>query len=69
MIKERSVASGVALGQRISPARCPEQAKAAKRKGLYSLPRRTHILFGVLYLLLGAFLIATALGFKLSPFK
>ena len=39
----------------------------AKRKGLYGLPNRTHILFGVLYLLLGAFLIAGALGY--SPMR
>ena len=35
-----------------------------KRKGLYGLPKRTHILFGVLYWLLGAFLIAAGLGYS-----
>lgn len=40
----------------------------AQRKGLYGLPRRTHILFGILYLLLGAFLIASAFGFRLFRF-
>jgi hypothetical protein len=37
----------------------------ARRKGLYGLPRRTHLLFGVLYLLLGAFLVTTGLGYNL----
>lgn len=36
-----------------------------KRKGLYGLPPRTHVLFGILYLLLGAFLIAGALGYSI----
>jgi hypothetical protein len=36
----------------------------AKRKGLYGLPRRTHAIFGALYLLLGAFLVATGLGYN-----
>lgn len=38
----------------------------AQRKGLYGRPRRTHVLFGVVYLLLGAFLIASAFGY--NPF-
>ena len=38
-----------------------------KRKGLYGLPKRTHILFGVVYLLLGAFLIAGLFGW--SPLR
>lgn len=37
------------------------------RKGLYGLPRRTHALFGVLYLLLAGFLIASAFGY--NPFR
>lgn len=45
-----------------------DQAKAEKGRGLYSLPRRTHILFGVLYLLLGLFLVAAGLGWIRSPF-
>ncbi len=41
-----------------------EDEKARAKKGLYSLPRRTHFLFGILYLLLGAFVIATGLGYR-----
>ncbi len=44
-----------------------EDEKARAQKGLYSLPRRTHVLFGILYLLLGVFLIAGAFGFR--PFS
>jgi hypothetical protein len=32
------------------------------RKGLYARAPRTHVLFGVLYVILGGFLIATGLG-------
>lgn len=46
-----------------------EDERARRRKGLYALPRRTHALFGVLYLLLGAILIAGALGYSLNPFQ
>jgi len=43
-------------------------AEALKqRKGLYGLPKRTHLLFGILYLLLGVFLVSTALGY--NPFR
>ena len=41
-----------------------EDEKARAGKGLYALPRRTHLLFGILYLLLGAFVIATGLGYR-----
>ena len=41
-----------------------EDEKARAKKGLYALPRRTHFLFGILYLLLGAFVIATGLGYR-----
>jgi uncharacterized membrane protein HdeD (DUF308 family) len=44
-----------------------DDEKARATKGLYSLPRRTHVLFGILYLLLGVFLIAGAFGFR--PFS
>ena len=42
------------------------EAVAQKRKGLYAMSRRTHRLVGVVYLLLGAALVATALGW--NPF-
>ena len=58
-------------GYRIWIAMRGEEAeeRARQKRGLYSLPRRTHFLFGVLYLILGGFLIAAGLGFKLSPFQ
>lgn len=43
-----------------------EDARAKARKGLYSLGRRTHLLIGIVYLLLGAGLTATAMGW--NPF-
>ncbi len=41
-------------------------AGATPRRGLYAMGRRTHLLVGIGYLLLGAGLIATALGW--NPF-
>jgi cytochrome b561 len=46
-----------------------EDERARQRKGLYSLPRRTHALFGVLYLLLGLILVAGMLGLPVNPFR
>jgi len=46
-----------------------QDARAREKKGLYSLPRRTHFLFGILYLILGGFLVATGLGIVKSPFR
>lgn len=43
-----------------------EDRRARSRKGLYAMARRTHILIGVVYLLLGGALFATALGW--NPF-
>jgi uncharacterized iron-regulated membrane protein len=43
-----------------------EDQRARARKGLYSMARRTHVLIGIVYLLLGAGLIATTFGW--SPF-
>ena len=43
-----------------------EDKRARSRKGLYAMPRRTHVLIGFVYLLLGAALFATALGW--NPF-
>lgn len=44
-----------------------ENERAMQRKGLYALPRRRHLLFGVLYLVLGGMLIAGALGYPIVP--
>jgi hypothetical protein len=43
-----------------------EDARAKSRKGLYAMGRRTHLLVGIVYLLLGAGLVATAFGW--NPF-
>jgi hypothetical protein len=39
-----------------------EEAKARDKRGLYGMPRRTHLLIGVVYLLLGFGLIAISQG-------
>jgi hypothetical protein len=41
-----------------------EDKRARSRKGLYAMARRTHILIGVVYVLLGSALLATALGWN-----
>lgn len=47
--------------------RTPDQdAKAKARGGLYGMSKRTHVLIGIVYLLLGAGLTATAFGW--NPF-
>ena len=43
-----------------------EEARARQRKGLYAMGRRTHRLIGVVYLLLGAALVAATFGW--NPF-
>ena len=43
-----------------------EDARAKARKGLYAMGRRTHILIGIVYLLLGGALVATTFGW--NPF-
>ena len=43
-----------------------DEDRARKRKGLYAMGRRTHRLIGIVYLLLGAALVATSLGW--NPF-
>jgi hypothetical protein len=41
-----------------------EDQRARARKGLYAMGRRTHFLIGVVYLLLGAALIAVSYGWN-----
>lgn len=43
-----------------------QEAVAQKRKGLYGMARRTHLLIGIVYLLLGAGLTAASFGW--NPF-
>ncbi|HEU0037070.1 MAG TPA: hypothetical protein VFQ53_40950 [Kofleriaceae bacterium] len=42
------------------------EQRARKRKGLYAMGRRTHLLIGIVYVLLGSGLVATAFGW--NPF-
>jgi hypothetical protein len=42
---------------------------ARRRGGLYGFSRKTHLLFGVIYLLAGAMLILSGLGIKVWPGK
>jgi len=39
-------------------------AKAREKRGLVALPRRTHVLIGIVYLLLGAGLVAVTFGWN-----
>jgi hypothetical protein len=51
---------------RISMRSDEEDQRAKARKGLYAMGRRTHLLIGIIYLLLGSGLVATAFGW--NPF-
>jgi hypothetical protein len=52
---------------RIALTRSDEaEAKARSRRGLYAMSKRAHLFIGVIYLLLGAGLIATSFGW--NPF-
>jgi hypothetical protein len=41
-----------------------EDERAKARKGLYAMARRTHVLLGLVYVLLGGALIATSFGWN-----
>lgn len=43
----------------------PRAASNVPLKGLYGLPRRRHLLYGIVYLILGGLLIAGALGYPI----
>jgi len=43
-----------------------EDARAKSRKGLWAMARRTHVLAGILYILLGGGLVAVSFGW--NPF-
>lgn len=45
------------------------EARAAERRGLFGLPRRTHLLIGFVYLLLGGGMIAIGLGWTPIDFN
>jgi hypothetical protein len=40
------------------------EARAAEQKGLFAMPRRTHLLIGVVYLLLGTGLVLVSFGWN-----
>jgi hypothetical protein len=41
------------------------EERARKRGGLYSMPRRRHLLYGIVYLVMGGMLVASLFGFRL----
>jgi hypothetical protein len=45
-----------------------EDEAARRRGGLYGMPRRTHILIGVVYLLMGVTLVLSAFGIQFLHF-
>lgn len=51
---------------RISMRTDEQEAAGSQRRGLYGMSRRAHRIIGMLYLALGALLIATAVGW--NPF-
>jgi multisubunit Na+/H+ antiporter MnhB subunit len=40
------------------------EQRAVQKKGMWGLPRRTHALIGIIYLLLGGSLLATSFGWN-----
>ena len=40
------------------------EAKAREKKGLFGMPGRTHVLYGIIYLLLGGGLVAITFGWN-----
>jgi uncharacterized membrane protein HdeD (DUF308 family) len=44
-----------------------QDEKWKSKGGLYAMPRRTHFLIGIIYLILGTFLLLSAFGWR--PFK
>lgn len=59
--KDSGNGSGTGNGEPEDGAR---RARADRRRGLGALTRRTHLLFGVVYLLLGVLLVATTFGYN-----
>jgi hypothetical protein len=53
------------IGIRPPPSPSTSTDEGIRRTGLFGLPRRTQILVGIIYLLLGAMLILPALGVRL----
>ena len=45
------------------------EARAAERKGLFGMPRRTHLLIGLVYVLLGVGLLAVSFGWNPLTFS
>ncbi len=55
----------IRIGMRSAEA----EERATAKKGLYALPRRTHLLIGIVYVLLGVGLAAIALGWRPLSFS
>jgi hypothetical protein len=55
----------IKLGTRSKAA----EERALERRGLFGMPRRTHILVGLVYLLLGGGMIAIGLGWTPIDFN
>ena len=45
-----------------------EDATAKKRGGLFGVGRRSHLLSGIIYILLGVYLVLGAFGIRIVPF-
>ncbi len=43
------------------------EERAREGKGLYAMPRHRHALYGVIYLIMAAFLVAGLLGYQIFP--
>lgn len=54
------------LATRTQPAEDQDALAKGRRRGFYGMSKKTHLVIGVLYLLLGGALIATSMGF--NPF-
>jgi hypothetical protein len=52
---------------KVSLRSAEQEKRAARMKGLYAMPRRTHLLVGVIYILLGVGLAGIGLGWR--PFQ
>lgn len=51
----------------IAAAGPPDSERTKARRGMLAMPRRTHALIGIIYLLVGGALIATSMGW--NPFR
>jgi hypothetical protein len=45
-----------------------DDERARERGGLFAMPRRRHLVFGAVYMVMGVLLLASAFGVRLNPF-